>query len=150
MERDFKRLPCPVTSAHVRLFAANLQQNRVIVVMVTRPAQIASTAPHERSSARRRRLSSRLLMKSDLPSVSPATARKYATRMWQLLDHHRNATIAYSAIVAVPISQFADGLTEIPASILPRRRDFGEGGRKQRNASLPLLQRPRSKSQKGP
>src|SRR5215472_14977459 len=32
MERDFKRLPCPVTSAHVRLFAANQQQIRVLVV----------------------------------------------------------------------------------------------------------------------
>src|SRR5215831_17249609 len=32
MERDFKRLPCPVTSAHVRLFAANQQQIPVSVV----------------------------------------------------------------------------------------------------------------------
>src|SRR5215472_1835942 len=38
MERDFKRLLCPVTSAHVRLFAANLQQILSLVVRHPRPA----------------------------------------------------------------------------------------------------------------
>jgi len=39
-----KRLPCPVTSAHVRLFAANQQQNLVLAVSDIPPAA-APSAP---------------------------------------------------------------------------------------------------------
>jgi len=132
--------------------AANLQQNPVIVAvptLPTRPTQIASTAPHRLSSARPSRLQKSLPEEIRSALCIIGHRSEYATRMWQLLDHHRNATIAHRAVDPSPISPVRSWLVEDAPQAFYRESWSSVRRPKPKNTSVPPAQHPPSKSQKG-